>query len=402
MQLAARLCFWCTVLLFDIGEPMDDGQVVTPWDVEGEKDRGFDYKKLIEQFGCQEVDEALIKKVEKITMSKAHFFLRRKIVFAHRDMDKIIDKPFYLYTGRGPSSSSLHLGHAIPLIFTKYLQQAFDVPLVIQITDDEKFLWKKLDLDQSIAYGHENIKDIIAFGFDYKKTFIFSNMEYSHSFYRNTIKVSKSISLNEAMKVFGFDSSSSIGQVEFPAKEIAPCFASSFSFLQSEMSCLVPSAIDQDPYFRLARDKACILSEKKPAAVYSSFLPSLRGVDKKMSASDPFSTIYLTDTAEEIKNKILKFAFSGGKDTAAEHRRLGGNTEVDISFHYLKHFLESDEELEDVRSKYERGEMLTRELKNKCIKVIQDFVASYQSKREQVTDEDVLLYKDHTRFASSV
>jgi tryptophanyl-tRNA synthetase len=51
-------------------------------------------------------------------------------------------KKFYLYTGRGPSSESLHLGHTIPFHFTKWLQDAFDCPLVIQLTDDEKFLFK--------------------------------------------------------------------------------------------------------------------------------------------------------------------------------------------------------------------------------------------------------------------
>jgi tryptophanyl-tRNA synthetase len=44
------------------------------------------------------------------------------------------EKPFYLYTGRGPSSESMHLGHLIPFLFTKYLQDAFGVPLVIQLT----------------------------------------------------------------------------------------------------------------------------------------------------------------------------------------------------------------------------------------------------------------------------
>jgi tryptophanyl-tRNA synthetase len=43
-------------------------------------------------------------------------------------------KPFYLYTGRGPSSASMHLGHMIPFIFCKWLQDVFDVPLVIQLT----------------------------------------------------------------------------------------------------------------------------------------------------------------------------------------------------------------------------------------------------------------------------
>ena len=45
---------------------------------------------------------------------------------------------FYLYTGRGPSSEALHLGHLIPFHFTQWLQDAFKVPLVVQLTDDEK------------------------------------------------------------------------------------------------------------------------------------------------------------------------------------------------------------------------------------------------------------------------
>lgn len=45
----------------------------------------------------------------------------------------------------------------------------FDCPLVIQLTDDEKFLWKPLSLDECIRMGRENTKDIIACGFDPKK-----------------------------------------------------------------------------------------------------------------------------------------------------------------------------------------------------------------------------------------
>ena len=54
----------------------------------------------------------------------------------------------------------------------------FDVPLVIQMTDDEKFLWKDLTIEEANRLAHENAKDIIACGFDMKKTFIFSNLEY--------------------------------------------------------------------------------------------------------------------------------------------------------------------------------------------------------------------------------
>lgn len=65
-----------------------------------------------------------------------------------------------------------------------------------------------------------------------------------------------------------------------------------------------------------------------------------------MSASDPNSSIYMTDKANQIKNKINRHGFSGGKETEEEHRRLGGDTEVDVAYQYLTFFLEDDEELE--------------------------------------------------------
>lgn len=87
-------------------------------------------------------------------------------------------KPFYLYTGRGPSSSSMHLGHLVPFIFCKWLQDIFDVPLVIQLTDDEKTLWRDIKLEEAHKMAYENAKDIIAIGFDVAKTFIFSDFDY--------------------------------------------------------------------------------------------------------------------------------------------------------------------------------------------------------------------------------
>ena len=61
----------------------------------------------------------------------------------------------------------------------RYLQDAFNIPLVIQLTDDEKFLWKEnLSLEECHRLAYENTKDIIACGFDKDKTFIFSDMDY--------------------------------------------------------------------------------------------------------------------------------------------------------------------------------------------------------------------------------
>lgn len=102
-------------------------QAVTPWDVAGGSDGKIDYDKLVRDFGCSTLTQELVQRMERLTGRPAHPFLKRGIFFAHRDFKEILDcyekgQPFYLYTGRGPSSEALHLGHLVPFMFTKYLQ----------------------------------------------------------------------------------------------------------------------------------------------------------------------------------------------------------------------------------------------------------------------------------------
>ena len=158
----------------------EEEDIVDPWTVSSKSDKGVDYEKLTKKFGCSTIDEALIERIEKVTGRKCHHMIKRGMFFAHRDLQFILNEvekgnTFYLYTGRGPSSDSMHVGHLIPFIITKWLQETFDVPLVIQLTDDEKFLWKDLKKDEAKKLAMENAKDIIALGFDINKTFIFSD-----------------------------------------------------------------------------------------------------------------------------------------------------------------------------------------------------------------------------------
>lgn len=48
-----------------------------------------------------------------------------------------------------------------------------------------------------------------------------------------------------------------------------------------------------------------------------------QGKTGKMSSSDPTSAIFVTDTSDEIANKVKRYAFSDGGDTIAEHRDKG-------------------------------------------------------------------------------
>ena len=105
-----------------------------------------------------------------------------------------------------------------------------------------------------------------------------------------------------------------------------------------------------------------------------------------MSASDPDSGIWLSDTDTQIKKKVGK-AFSGGQDTREEQQRIGGRTNVDVPFQYLTFFLESDEELESIRQRYEKGEMQSGEMKAAATKELQAYVAAFRERRKAVTPE---------------
>jgi len=385
----------------DAGTEETEEDVVDPWNVTSSSDKGIDYDKLIKKFGSKKIDDVLIDRMEKITGKKVHRFLRRGVFFSHRDMHKVLDdvekkKPFFLYTGRGPSSTAMHMGHLIPFIFTKWLQETFDVPLVIQLTDDEKFLFKDLKLNDAKKLALENAKDIIALGFDMNKTFIFSDfMHIGGAFYENMIDIMKHVTFNQVKGIFGFDGSTNIGKIMFPAVQAAPSFSSSFPFIfggKKDVTCLIPCAIDQDPYFRMTRDVAPVLKFKKPALLHSTFFPALQGAQTKMSASDANSSIFLSDTPKQIKNKINKYAFSGGGATVEEHKEKGGNCDVDISYQYLTFFLEDDEKLEQIRQDYTKGELLTGFLKKELIDVLTPIVTAHQEARKTITDEMVKEY----------
>lgn len=104
----------------------------------------------------------------------------------------------------------MHIGHTIPFEFTRWLQEAFDCPLVIMLTDDEKALFKdNLTFEETMQCARDNAKDIIALGFDQKKTFIYSDLKHigyagGHMMI-NAWEFSKLVTFNQVRGAFGFD-----------------------------------------------------------------------------------------------------------------------------------------------------------------------------------------------------
>ena len=118
-----------------------------------------------------------------------------------------------------------------------------------------------------------------------------------------------------------------------------------------------------------------------PSSTYHHFAVGLTG--QKMSSSKPKTTIFLDDDISTITKKI-KRAYSGGQSTIEEHRRLGGNPDVDVAYQYLMYFFETDDDyLSEINKDYRNGKILAGEMKQICIEKASEWMINHQEMKAQ-------------------
>jgi tryptophanyl-tRNA synthetase len=358
--------------------------VVTPWEVKGK----VDYERLIKEFGTQPLTPELLTKIEKYT-DKLHLQIERRIFFSHRDLDTVLNlyeqgTKFVLYTDRCPSVSFIFV-HFLQCILTWLKQDNFKTRLYFQMTDDEKYLVKdETTLADTQKWAYENALDLIAVGFKPEDTFIIYDTQDMDLLYDITLEVAKRITYSTARSTFGFQDSTNIGWVYWPAIQAAPCFIHK-KLTGENVPALIPAAIDQDPYWRVTRDIAQKLGYYKPAQIHCRFLPGV-GAGGKMSASMPETSIFTMDAPEVVKKKVWN-AFTGGKGTAAEQRKLGADPSVCSIFQYYYFLFEEDNaKLSERERRCRGGEMLCGECKKDIAEKLNKFLEAHRERREKAKD----------------
>jgi tryptophanyl-tRNA synthetase len=290
-------------------------------------------------------------------------------VFSHeKHVEEALGRgKFYLFTGRGPSSKSLQFSHLVPFMLCKHLQTKFKCPLIIQISNDEKYFAGKIS---ELSTDNLNLEDILKFDFDPNLTRIIIDTDLPKSLDNGVMELLKNIQLKQIKKYFGFNDDSCLGNIYYPAVQIAPTFSEnlqSFSdLIKDDYSCIVVAGIDQSPYFSLAGDLHKKKNHKSSglSMIYNKFLPGLSG-QGKASSSIPSSAIFLDDSPKTIQSKI-KSAFSD---------RV--NLYQDVTMAYLEAFLSDEAEYQYIKNRYSRENMSSLELKEYTSKFLIDISAKF-------------------------
>jgi len=338
-----------------------------------------DYEKLIGQYGLEPFTENLLKK-----LPNPNKLMRRKIVFAHTDLGRIADaiqnkKDFYVLTGIMPSLEQIHLGTKLVIENVKYFQEQGAKTYVL-VADLEAAATRGVSLEEGRKRAlNFHIPAYIALGLNPEKTIFYFQSE-NEKVKNLAFIFSRKVTYNEFKAIYGsvepgrmLSSVLQVGDILFPQ-------------LDKRMPGVIPVGPDQSPHILLTRDivdrTKTIYNFVPPSGLYNKYTPSLDG-DLKMSKSKPESCIAIPESINEACKKIRR-AFSGGRDTLEEHRKLGGVPEKDMAFELLKqHFIEDDNELKRIYDSYKSGKMMSGEVKEIACKKLTDFMKDFETKLEK-------------------
>ncbi len=338
-----------------------------------------DNQDLIKKFGAEPID--------KLSNTPDFYSFKTGVVVSHRDFDKffkaIKNKEKCAILSGVNASGTLHLGHKPVFDTNLFFQKKYNIPVFIPISDDESYVAGKVkDQKQALENSLKLAKQLLAYGFDPKKTYFIIDQIYTN-IYNLAIKLSKKVNYSEIKATYGYKPEENIGLHFYPAVQSAHILFPQEKF--NIPNVLVPIGPDEDAHIRISRDIASRAGYKKPAILHSKFLPGIDG--KKMSKSKN-NAIFLSDDEKTIRKKISK-AFSGGQPSIEEHKKLGGNPKIDVSCIYLKNLFLPKEKYQEIESKYKKGELLSKDVKQMFADKAVEFIKQFQNNLKKISEKTV-------------
>lgn len=337
-----------------------------------------DYERLYKEFGIEPFKPLLSR------MPNPSVYMRRGIIFGHRDFDRILNamrkhEEFAVLSGIKPTGE-FHLGTLMTAKEIIYFQQQ-GAQTFYCIADVEAYEDNKIPFDKSEKTAVDNVADMLALGLDPKRAYIY--------------RQSKEIRVKDLAIIFGRAATLATMKAIYGERHIglylsALIQAGDILLPQLEdfggpKPTVIPVGIDQDPHIRFTRDLAQRFQRKYKFILPSSTLHKLmKGLDgsPKMSKRQ-MNYFTLHDEPETIAERISN-AFTGGRATVKEQRKLGGVPEIcPIYENCLFHFVEDDDKIIKTYHDCKTGTLLCGEHKKQTIDTVLKFVKEHRRKKKK-------------------
>ncbi len=334
-----------------------------------------DYERLMNEFGVQPITEL----VEKIPT--AHRYFNRNIIFGHRDFDKILkaiqeEKPWGVLSGIKPSGP-FHFGSfttATEIVFLQKLGgQAFYC-----IADWESYEDNGITPEDALETAIGNVADILAIGLDPKTAYIYRQTQDSRVL-DIAFRAARGVTFATLKAIYGIRN---LGLYMASMVQVGDILLPQHPDFGGPKPTVIPVGIDQDPHIRLTRDIAGKLGFQVPGATYHKLALGLDG-SEKMGKRNPMSYFTFEEPISSIKKKFMS-AFTGGRDTAAEQRQLGGQPNICPIYNMaLYHLISDDKDLLSMYKECTAGEILCGDCKKQRFQLLKTLVETHNRKREK-------------------
>ncbi len=344
-----------------------------------------DYSRLQAEFGIEPV-APLLQRFKKLGPH-----LSRGIDFGHRDLGRVLNaidnnKPFAIMSGIKPTGD-FHPGTKMTADDMVYFQSLSKKATVFySVADVEAYCDNGLSFEETSKIAVRNVADLLALGLDPERAVVYLQSEEVRVMKLATI-FSRGVTNNMLKAIYG---ERQVGLYWSALVQAGDILMPQLDDFGGPKPVLVPVGADQDPHIRLTRDLAARYHDEfgfiPPSAIYHRLMLSLSG-DTKMSKRTLSSSFTLDDSPASASKKVLA-AFTGGRATVEEQRKLGGRADICPVYDlYRFHFAENDAHSTRVYDECINGIRMCGECKSEAAGLVKEYLQRHHKKREAMMEE---------------
>lgn len=304
---------------------------------------------------------------------------------------------FLLYELIPTEQPALTVADIVQLSLIKSMLLNLQTHLIIQIADEEAYATNKFNLNQITKLSNDKLSNILTFIIPNEqnenvsqRVHVFFNRQFRlvNNEYETVVSQYKmKVPYDKVKTLFNLSEDDNVTKLDYPcyiANAVNGAFYTQYvPEITKETTCVIVNQVNKAHRYELCYDAAEKMKFNAPVLLLYRTVPCLTGAQGQECYLDNDRTLLSVDDDKALRKKIMKYSLSGsrGNGSTEDHKKYGGDVEMDISCQYLK-FLEMDDTvLNGNVERFGKGELLCGEIKQvlyeKLVKIFGEVKAGH-------------------------